>query len=74
MLAVLSMVLIVFAVFWNAKSTEGRQGSSCTHLATGAVFVLLFVIIGPSDLAICSAGPRTAGRLHYLVSVGGNPG
>ncbi len=64
--AVLSMIPSVFAVFWMTGPGAGRRGLRRYTLATGAVFLLLFLVLGPGGPG--SAVPLGLGqRIGFLI-------
>ena len=53
MAAVLSMILIVFAIYWMTRTAEVGRKLQRYALATGALFIFMFIVIGRVGL-----GPR----------------
>lgn len=53
MVAVLSMILVVFAAYWMMRASGVSRMLQRYTLGTGALFVLMFIVIGPVGL-----GPR----------------
>jgi hypothetical membrane protein len=69
MLAVLTMILIVFALYWMMRGAEVSKKLQWYTLATGALFVFLFVVFGPVGLGPSiplGLGQRVGFLIWYL--------